>query len=69
MYQLRGQDKNHNDTGECREISTLDEAMEMFIGTNNWWKLSWTRPNGKRVRLLKSEDGNSIEITDPANMK
>ena len=62
MYQLRGQNKMGVDTGELREIATLEEAMELFL-SGGWWKLSWNRPNGKRVRLVKND--NMIEITDP----
>jgi hypothetical protein len=60
-YQLRGQNQNGIDTGELRQIASMEEAMEMFL-SGNWWKLSWTRPNGHRVRLLL-EDKETIKIT------
>ena len=37
MYQLRGQNKMGVDTGELREIATLEEAMELFL-SGGWWK-------------------------------
>jgi hypothetical protein len=67
MYQLRRQDAHGYDTGEIRDVATLEEAMRLFlapgtVGFEGWWKLSWTEPDGSRVRLLR--DGKWIEITD-----
>jgi hypothetical protein len=59
-FQLRGVE-NGVDTGELHLAETLEEAFEMLL-QGGWWKLSWTRPDGERVRLVKT--GNTIAITD-----
>jgi hypothetical protein len=64
-FQLRGCDENGVDTGVIQEIDSLEVAFEMFL-SGGWWKLSWKRPNGERVRLLK--DGDTIQITNLAQM-
>ncbi len=63
-FQLRGQDKNGNDSGEINFFEDCTEALEKFIN-GGWWKMSWTMANGKRVRLLR-EDKTTIQITYPA---
>ncbi len=60
--QLRGQDENGVDTGELRVFPTLHEAFEEFL-TGKYWKLSWSFPSGRRVRLLRRQDG-LLEVTD-----
>jgi hypothetical protein len=60
MFQLRGQDQDGVDTGEIIQCETLEEAFEKFLD-GGFWKLSWQRKNGHRVRLFY--DGNSIQIT------
>lgn len=64
-YQLRAQDKYGVDTGAIEFRATLEEAMEVFFG-GGYWKLSWTRTNGKRVRLVRISE-RYIEVTDPAD--
>lgn len=44
-----------NDTGELF-YGSFDIAIPMFL-TGRWWKLSFTLPGGKRIRLLKQMDG------------
>ena len=61
MFQLRAEDSQGNDTGECIELENLQEAMEKFL-EGGFWKLSWTMKNGKRVRLLQEIQG-TIEVT------
>jgi hypothetical protein len=67
MYQLRGQDQFGNDTGELRYVDQMQQAMEMFLDTNDWWKLSFNLPNGKRIRLVKVAN-DVINVTYPNEM-
>ena len=64
-YQLRGCDRTGIDTGELvTNPVSLDEAFSRFIH-GNYWKLSFLLTNGRQIRLVKSQDGKSIEITYP----
>ncbi len=63
-YQLRAQDEDGVDTGAIELKDTLEEAMEAFLN-GGYWKLSWTRPSGQRVRLVRISE-RYIEVTDPA---
>ncbi len=62
-YQLRGADEEGNDAGQLVYRDTLDEAMEEFLG-GRYWKLSWPRPNGQRIRLIWC--GGEIQVIDPS---
>lgn len=59
-FQLRGQDKSGVDTGELIHIDSFEEAFMRFVN-GGFWKLSYTDPEGRRVRLLKS--GRQITVT------
>ena len=60
MFQLRGIGKYGEDSGELVFHSDAKVALEHFI-EGNFWKMSWTLPSGRRLRLLK--DGREINIT------
>ena len=64
-FQLRGcKPGTTEDNGALEYYDTLDEAFEKFL-QGGYWKLSWKRPNGQRVRLVKEDD--MIQVTDPAD--
>ena len=60
-YQLRSCDTQGNDTGATRTTDNAETALIEFL-TGDYWKLSFTLPNGKRMRL--SKDGGNIQITN-----
>jgi hypothetical protein len=61
-YQLRGADEEGNDTGQLVHRDTLEEAMEEFL-SGRYWKLSWTHPDGQRIRFIWC--GGEIQVIDP----
>jgi hypothetical protein len=44
------------DTGLCH-FSTVEEAMQYTEKDATIWKVSWSMPNGERVRLILNIDG------------
>lgn len=46
--QLRAND------GEIQEADNFLAAWEEFYNEDKWWKISWTSPNGKRLRIIKT---------------
>lgn len=65
FFDLRAEDSLGVDTGEIVRVSSMEEAMELFL-SGKFWKLSWNRPNGNRVQLLKKNPGapESLDFID-----
>ena len=50
-YQTRDHD------GECRVFPSFKEAIEYAESNPDVWKVSFTTPEGDRIRLVETSDG------------